>query len=46
MPIAAFIGVHPACSLGALYTGAAEVEEYEIIGGLLGRRFPCLVRDQ
>lgn len=36
MPIAAFIGIHPACSLGALYTGSAEVEEYDIIGGLLG----------
>jgi 2,5-furandicarboxylate decarboxylase 1 len=35
MPIAAFLGVHPACSLGALYTGTSEVEEYDIIGGLL-----------
>lgn len=35
MPIAAFIGVHPACSLGALYTGPAAVEEYDIVGGLL-----------
>src|SRR5207244_2408299 len=34
MPIAAFLGVHPACSLGALYTGSAETEEYDIIGGL------------
>jgi UbiD family decarboxylase len=42
MPIAAFIGVHPACSLGALYTGAAEVEEYEIIGGLLGSALPVV----
>ncbi|SRR6266852_3835002 len=36
MPIAAFIGVHPTCSLGAVYTGPAEVEEYDIIGGLQG----------
>jgi 2,5-furandicarboxylate decarboxylase 1 len=34
MPIAAFLGVHPACSLGALYTGSACTEEYDIIGGL------------
>ena len=34
MPIAAFLGVHPACSLGALYTGSAGTEEYDIIGGL------------
>jgi UbiD family decarboxylase len=36
MPIAAFIGVHPTCSLGAAYTGTAEIEEYDIIGGLQG----------
>jgi len=34
MPIAAFLGVYPACSLGALYTGSACTEEYDIIGGL------------
>jgi len=34
MPIAAFLGVHPVCSLGALYSGSAEIEEYDIIGGL------------
>jgi 2,5-furandicarboxylate decarboxylase 1 len=34
MPIAAFLGVHPACSLGALYSGSADTEEYDIIGGL------------
>ena len=39
MPIAAFIGVHPTCSLGAVYTG--EADEYEIIGGL--RRSPLEV---
>ncbi len=35
MPMAAFIGVHPACSLGALHTGSSDIEEYDIIGGLL-----------
>jgi 2,5-furandicarboxylate decarboxylase 1 len=34
MPIAAFLGVHPTCSLGALYTGSTDTEEYDIIGGL------------
>jgi UbiD family decarboxylase len=33
MPIAAFIGAHPAWSLGALYSGPEE--EYGVIGGLL-----------
>jgi 2,5-furandicarboxylate decarboxylase 1 len=34
MPVAVFLGVHPVCSLGAVYTGGPEVEEYDIIGGL------------
>lgn len=34
MPIVAFIGSHPLWCLGALYSGPAEVEEYDIIGGL------------
>src|SRR6185312_1181364 len=34
MPIAAFLGVHPACSLGAVFTGPAEIDEYDVIGGL------------
>jgi len=42
MPIAAFLGVHPACSLGALYTGDAEVDEYDIIGGLLRAPLPVI----
>ncbi len=37
MPVAVFIGAHPAWSLGALYAGAPDVDEYGIIGGLLGR---------
>ena len=37
MPIAAFIGWHPAWALGALYSGSADVEEYDVIGGLMGR---------
>ena len=36
MPIAAIIGAHPIWSLGAVFTGPAEVEEYDIIGGLQG----------
>ncbi|MFO0722452.1 MAG: UbiD family decarboxylase [Myxococcota bacterium] len=36
MPIAVFIGAPPAWSIGALYSGSAEVEEYDVIGGLLG----------
>jgi len=36
MPIAAFIGVHPILSLGGVYTGPTEIEEYDIIGGLQG----------
>ena len=35
MPIGVFIGAHPAWSLGALYSGSADVEEYDIVGGLL-----------
>ncbi|HYH00983.1 MAG TPA: UbiD family decarboxylase [Terriglobales bacterium] len=34
MPIAAFIGAHPTCTLGALYSGTPDTEEYDIIGGL------------
>lgn len=35
MPIAAFIGVHPLVSLGALYSGPPDIEEYDIVGGLM-----------
>lgn len=35
MPIAAFTGWHPAWALGALYSGSPDVEEYDVIGGLL-----------
>lgn len=42
MPIAAFIGVHPACSLGALYTGTSDVEELDIVGGLLRSPLPVV----
>lgn len=42
MPIAVFLGAHPSWSLGALYSGSPEVEEYDVIGGL--QREPlCLV---
>jgi 2,5-furandicarboxylate decarboxylase 1 len=37
MPIAVFIGWHPAWALGALYSGSPDVEEFDVIGGLLGR---------
>jgi len=37
MPIAVILGAHPLWSLGALYSGPADVEEYDIIGGLQGR---------
>ncbi len=40
MPIAVVNGIHPAVTLGALYAGKADVDEYEIIGGLLGRALP------
>lgn len=36
MPIGVFIGAHPAWMLGALYSGSADVAEYDVIGGLLG----------
>ena len=36
MPVAVFVGAHPLWSLGALWAGSADVEEYAIIGGLLG----------
>ncbi len=40
MPIAVIIGVHPAVALGALYAGPAGVDEYDVIGGLLGQGLP------
>ncbi len=42
MPIAVIVGVHPLLSLGALYSGAADVEEYEVIGGLLEQPLPVV----
>ena len=42
MPIAVFIGVHPLVSLGALFAGAADVEELDIIGGLMGAPLPVV----
>lgn len=35
-PIAAFIGSHPLWSLGCLAAGSLELDEYSVIGGLLG----------
>ena len=42
MPVAVFIGAHPAWSLGALYAGRADVDEYAVIGGLLGAALPVV----
>jgi 2,5-furandicarboxylate decarboxylase 1 len=35
MPIGVFIGAHPLWSLGALFSGSAEDEEWDVIGGLM-----------
>jgi 2,5-furandicarboxylate decarboxylase 1 len=40
MPIAFFIGAHPVWSLGAVYSG--PLEEYSVIGGLLGAPLPVI----
>lgn len=40
MPIAFFIGAHPMWLLGALYSG--PLEEYGVIGGLLGEPLPVV----
>ncbi len=42
MPIAVVVGVHPAITLGALYAGAPQVDEYDVVGGLLGRPLPVV----
>lgn len=42
MPIAVFVGVHPLVSIGALYAGDADVEEYDVIGGLMQAPLPLL----
>lgn len=42
MPVAVILGVHPAFSLGALYAGAASVDELSIVGGLLGEPLPVV----
>lgn len=40
MPIAFFLGAHPLWSLGAVYSG--PLEEYGVIGGLLGEPLPVV----
>lgn len=35
MQIAVILGAHPAWSVGTLYSGEEDVEEYDVIGGLL-----------
>ena len=42
MPIAVVNGIHPAITLGALYAGKADVDEYEVVGALLGRSLPVV----
>lgn len=45
MPIAVILGVHPLVSLGTLYSGAADVEELDVIGGLMQQPLdvvPCV----
>jgi 2,5-furandicarboxylate decarboxylase 1 len=42
MPIGVFIGVHPLVSMGALYSGSASVEEYDVIGGLMAAPLPVV----
>src|SRR5690606_24851995 len=42
MPIAVFVGVHPLVSIGALYAGDADVEEYDVIGGLMQAPLPLV----
>jgi 2,5-furandicarboxylate decarboxylase 1 len=42
MPIAVFIGAHPLWSLGTLYSGSPQTEEYDVIGGLLGEALPVV----
>lgn len=42
MPVAVINGVHPLVSLGTLYAGPADVDEYEIIGGLFGEALPVV----
>jgi 2,5-furandicarboxylate decarboxylase 1 len=37
LPVSVFFGCHPAWYLGALYSGPRDVDEYGVIGGLLGR---------
>jgi UbiD family decarboxylase len=42
MPVGVFMGIHPLVSLGALYSGAAGVEEYDIVGGLANQALPVI----
>lgn len=44
-PVAAFIGSHPLWALGALAAGPLDLDEYEVIGGLLEEALP-VVRSQ
>lgn len=41
-PVAAFIGAHPLWSLGSLAAGPLSLDEYSVIGGLLGYPLPVV----
>ncbi|MBX7082253.1 MAG: UbiD family decarboxylase [Nannocystaceae bacterium] len=42
VPVAVVLGTHPAWSLGALYSGPAATDEYDVIGGMLGAPLPVV----
>ncbi len=42
LPVAVILGAHPAWSLGALFSGPAATDEYDIIGGMLGAPLPVV----
>jgi len=44
MGVALFLGHHPAVVLGSMHRGSQDIDEYEVMGGLLGERLrltPC-----
>lgn len=41
-PIAAFVGAHPLWSLGSLAAGSLSLDEFSVIGGLLGYSLPVV----
>lgn len=48
MPVAVTIGMHPAAYIGSLSFGSIDIDEYDVMGGLLGESLPivkCLTVD-